>query len=105
MLGALSVLHSSLKITSGAASSYNKRLVFLALAGEPWGYMGSRRLLYEAADGSNNTAGLDLSLIEKVSAVLQYFDHLWLSAVIEVWPYHTYMRFATLLYHAATEAG
>lgn len=28
--------------------------------------MGSRRLLFEAESGSNATAGLDLSLVEKV---------------------------------------
>eukprot|EP00878_Enallax_costatus_P044427 GHUV01053036.1.p1 GENE.GHUV01053036.1~~GHUV01053036.1.p1 ORF type:complete len:110 (-),score=22.16 GHUV01053036.1:102-431(-) len=70
MLGALSVLQSTLKTTGGAGSIYSRRVVFLALAGEPWGYMGSRRLLYEAYTGSNNTAGLDLSLIEKVPTVL-----------------------------------
>ena len=69
MLGALSVLQSTLKTTGGATSSYSNRIVYLALAGEPWGYMGSRRLLYEASTGSNNTVGLDLSLIEKVRTV------------------------------------
>jgi hypothetical protein len=63
MLGAL----HALKAAAGApSSSYSKRIVFLALAGEPWSYMGSRRLLYEAATGSNATVGLDLSLVEKV---------------------------------------
>eukprot|EP00878_Enallax_costatus_P016016 GHUV01016792.1.p1 GENE.GHUV01016792.1~~GHUV01016792.1.p1 ORF type:complete len:668 (+),score=142.24 GHUV01016792.1:770-2773(+) len=71
MLGALSVLQSTLKTTGGAGSIYSRRVVFLALAGEPWGYMGSRRLLYEAYTGSNNTAGLDLSLIEKVVEIGQ----------------------------------
>lgn len=67
MLGALSVLHTTLTTSgSSAASTYSKRIVFLALAGEPWGYMGSRRLLYEASTGSNSTAGLDLTLVEKV---------------------------------------
>eukprot|EP00798_Chlamydomonas_sp_ICE-L_P024579 gene24579-10192_t len=28
-------------------SAYTRRIIFLALAGEPWGYMGSRRLLWE----------------------------------------------------------
>lgn len=75
LLAALHQLKATAAATAGAAgsggqplfSSYSKRLVFLALAGEPWGYMGSRRLLYEAASGSNATAGLDLSLVEAVS--------------------------------------
>lgn len=61
LLGAMHALTAA-----GASSTYNKRVVFLALAGEPWGYMGSRRFLYEAATGSNATAGLDLHLVEKV---------------------------------------
>lgn len=67
MLAALNILQTTLNTAdSYAGSSYSKRIVFLALAGEPWSYMGSRRMLYEAATGSNNTAGLDLTLIEKV---------------------------------------
>jgi len=61
LLGAMHALKAA-----GASSTYTKRVVFLAVAGEPWGYMGSRRFLYEAATGSNATAGLDLPLIEKV---------------------------------------
>lgn len=66
MLGALHALKAA---PAAAAASYSKRVVFLALAGEPWAYMGSRRLLYEAASGSNATAGLDLDLVEQVSLV------------------------------------
>jgi nicastrin len=70
MLAALHALHASATSSSSASSagfsSYSKRIVFMALAGEPWGYMGSRRLLYEAASGSNNTAGLNMSLVEQV---------------------------------------
>jgi hypothetical protein len=71
MLAALHALHASATSNSssdGSAgfSSYSKRIVFMALAGEPWGYMGSRRLLYEASSGSNNTAGLNMSLVEQV---------------------------------------
>jgi nicastrin len=72
MLVALHALHVSATSSSGSAgfSSYSKRVVFMALAGEPWGYMGSRRLLYEAASGSNSTAGLNMSLVEQVSVVV-----------------------------------
>jgi nicastrin len=65
MLAALHALSSA----APATDTFSKQLVFLALAGEPWGYMGSRRLLYEAASGSNATAGLDLSLVEQVGGM------------------------------------
>ncbi|KAF8060585.1 zinc finger CCCH domain-containing protein 40 [Scenedesmus sp. PABB004] len=65
LLGALQVLRGA------AGAGYTRRVVFLALAGEPWGYMGSRRLLWEASQGSNATAGLDLALVEQVIEVGQ----------------------------------
>jgi nicastrin len=69
MLTALhALLSSATSSSSSSSSSYSKRIVLLALAGEPWGYMGSRRLLFEAASGSNNTAGLNMSLVEQVSS-------------------------------------
>lgn len=71
LIAMLGALHAFKAVPAAASSSYSKRLVFLALAGEPWSYMGSRRLLYEAATGSNATAGLDLSLIEQVVEVGQ----------------------------------
>lgn len=69
MLAALQQLKAAAAAGGGSSSSYSSRLVFLALAGEQWGYMGSRRLLYEAATGSNATAGLDVSLVEQVGWV------------------------------------
>ena len=35
---------------------YRRRLMFGAVAGEPWGLMGSKRLLWEAAGGGNASA-------------------------------------------------
>lgn len=45
---------------------YSRRLVFLALVGEPWDYMGSRRLLWEIKNGSVTVAGLDPAKIDQV---------------------------------------
>lgn len=66
MLAALRVLRNA-AAASGGAERYAKRIVFLALAGEAWGYMGSRRLLYDADSGSNSTQGLRMQLVEQVS--------------------------------------
>ncbi len=49
-----------------AAKPYARRLVFTALAGEAWDFMGSRRLLWEMHKGSSATAGLDLETIDQV---------------------------------------
>jgi nicastrin len=40
--------------------------VFAALAGEPWGYMGSKRLLWDMSRGRVFTAGLNLTDIDQV---------------------------------------
>ena len=61
MLAAAEILGNS-----SQASSYEKRVVFLALAGEPWGYMGSKRFLWELHTGENSTAGLTLEAVELV---------------------------------------
>lgn len=58
------------------AKSYRRRIVFLALAGEPWDYMGSRRLLWEMQQGSNATAGLDLDLIDQVALLCHQIESL-----------------------------
>jgi hypothetical protein len=49
----------------GHAPQYRRRLVFCALAGEPWGFMGSKRMLWELAAGGNATAGLALPRIDQ----------------------------------------
>ena len=51
---------------TAAVRSYSKRLVLTALAGEPWGYMGSKRLLWEMHTSSTSTANLDLNRTEQV---------------------------------------
>ena len=47
---------------------YRKRLVFAAFAGEPWGYMGSKRFLWELHTRENSTLGLSLEQIEQVGS-------------------------------------
>jgi hypothetical protein len=50
------------------ASDYARQLVFVALVGEPWGYMGSRAFLWELERGGATVQGLDLSLVDQVGA-------------------------------------
>jgi hypothetical protein len=46
-----------------------RQIVFLALAGEPWNYMGSRRLMWDLARGGTPfTAGLDLADVDQASS-------------------------------------
>ncbi|PRW57704.1 nicastrin isoform X2 isoform A [Chlorella sorokiniana] len=48
---------------AAAGARYQRRLVFAALAGEPWGLMGSKRLLWELSTAPSNSslAGLGLT--------------------------------------------
>ncbi|KAL2897351.1 Nicastrin [Bienertia sinuspersici] len=46
--------------------SFTKQLVFLALTGEAWGFLGSRRFLHELELQSDAVAGLNITLIETV---------------------------------------
>eukprot|EP00877_Chromochloris_zofingiensis_P006849 jgi/Chrzof1/2417/Cz11g14180.t1 len=48
------------------STTYSKQLVFVALTGEPWDYLGSRRFLWELARGSETVQGLQLSMIEEI---------------------------------------
>ena len=66
MLAAAQVLGNGTK----GIQSWRRRLVFGAMAGEPWGLMGSRRLLLEMQQGTNGTQGLALNRIEQVWAGL-----------------------------------
>ena len=52
---------------TAAVATYSKRLVLTALVGEPWGYMGSKRLLWEMSSQADTTTGLSLNQIEQVS--------------------------------------
>lgn len=65
MLAAAEVLGSSNATAALAAAGarYQRRLVFAALAGEPWGMMGSKRLLWELSTAASNSslAGLGLT--------------------------------------------
>ena len=61
MLAAAEILGNS-----SLAGGYSKQLVFAALTGEPWDYMGSKRLLWELDQGQNSTAGLAMSRIAQV---------------------------------------
>ena len=68
MLTAASMLGnaSSSAASQAAATQYQKRIVFAAVAGEPWGLQGTRRLLLDMAQGSNGTQGLMLELVQQV---------------------------------------
>ena len=51
-------------------TTFSRQIVFAALAGEPWGSMGSKRLLWEMDQGNNSTEDLHLSSIEQVGKLL-----------------------------------
>ncbi|GBF91523.1 nicastrin [Raphidocelis subcapitata] len=63
LLAAASLLGDSPALRAGAA---DRQVVFLALAGEPWGYMGSKSFLWELERRGAAVAGLDLGLIDQV---------------------------------------
>lgn len=52
-----------------APPPYRRRLVFAALMGEPWGLMGSKRLLWEAGSANSTTAGLGIAANGSVAGV------------------------------------
>ena len=52
---------------TAAVAKYSKRLVLAALTGEAWGYMGSKRLLWELHNNSDSTKGLSLDMIQQVA--------------------------------------
>lgn len=66
MLAAAQILSNGTQ----AGQGFSARVVFAALAGEPWGAMGSRRLVHDMLQGANSTAGLKLDRVEKVGQLL-----------------------------------
>lgn len=48
-------------------SKMKRRIAFAALAGEPWGYMGSKQLLWQLHQGAESVEGLSLDTIDQVS--------------------------------------
>lgn len=70
MLTALQLLaRGSNSSSGGPGADFQRQLVFAALAGEPWGYMGSRAFLWQLESGAASVAGLDLSLVDQVIEV------------------------------------
>lgn len=53
------------------SSSYQRRLVFMALSGEVWDNMGSRALMWNLYNNATATKGLDLNLVDQVLEVGQ----------------------------------
>jgi nicastrin len=53
---------------ASASGNYTRRLAFVALAGEPWGLMGSRRLLYQMHAAAPAVRGLALDAVEQARA-------------------------------------
>ncbi|GAX78406.1 hypothetical protein CEUSTIGMA_g5848.t1 [Chlamydomonas eustigma] len=67
MLTAMTILKSN-----GVDSNYDRQLAFLAVAGEDWDYMGSRRLLLDMSIlNTTSTSGLNLALIDQVIEIGQ----------------------------------
>ncbi len=65
MLGVAEVLGNS-----SAPGAFQRRIVFAALAGEPWGYMGSKRLLWAMNQSQASVAGIPLHLIDQVQPLI-----------------------------------
>lgn len=54
---------------TAAVATYSKRLVLTALMGEPWGFMGSKRLLWEMYSQAATTTGLDVENLQQVGVI------------------------------------
>eukprot|EP00887_Chlorella_sp_A99_P003619 scaffold7.g3619.t1 len=67
LLAAANILGSA----PAPGAAYSRHVVFGALAGEAWGHMGSKRLLWEAAQGNASVKGLSLGSVEAIVEVGQ----------------------------------
>ena len=70
MLAAAEVL-GSLANGPAVVENYARRVIFLAVMGEPWDFMGSRRLLWEMEKGSSSVDGFSLDAIESLIEIGQ----------------------------------
>ena len=61
---------SSSSSTQAVRRQYKKRIAFLALMGEPWDFMGSRRVLWGIEQGSAAVQDLGLE-VENIAAILE----------------------------------
>ncbi|KXZ43598.1 hypothetical protein GPECTOR_86g392 [Gonium pectorale] len=66
-----SLVALSLLVRAGHTATYSRQLAFAALPGEAFGYMGSKRLLYEMSVNSTFTRGLRMDLVDQVLEVGQ----------------------------------
>lgn len=66
LLGNTSAVNNSSELRD-----FSKRVVFVALVGEPWGLMGSKRLLWEMTNNSTAVGGFKVDRIESIIEVGQ----------------------------------
>jgi hypothetical protein len=66
--GLLAMLAAAQTLAAGYKSSmpYRRRLAFVAVSGDTWGGMGSRRLLWELHTGAASVKGIHMSDIDQV---------------------------------------
>lgn len=67
MSGLITMLAAAELLGSQQQLRHKRRIVFAAFAGEGWGYMGSKRFLWDLSTDANSTEGLDFAAIEQVN--------------------------------------
>lgn len=70
---------------ASVAGNYSRRLAFAALAGEPWGLMGSRRLLWQMHAGDPSVHGLRLDAVEQARFAASHFQSACLTIHWSAW--------------------